>query len=360
MKAAVFRGVNQPLTIEDVEIDRPQPREVVVRTVATGVCHSDLHFYEGKYPAPIPGILGHEPAGIVEEVGSQVSYVKPGDHVVGCLSVFCGSCEQCLTGHPYRCSQAPRRAPGEPPRLRFPDGQPIGQVSNLSAYAEKMLVHENALVKIDDGIPLDLAALVGCGVITGLGAVFYTAKVEPGSTVAVFGAGGVGLAAIQGARLAGARRIIAVDIGEPKLEIARQFGATDLVDASEGDPVEEIRRIADGGVDYAFEAIGLTSTAEQAFLSTGRGGVATIIGMIPIGQSVSIPGSLLLTERKLQGSGMGSNRFRVDVPRYLDLYRQGRLKLDEMVTRRLPLADINSAFEALTRREVTRSVIVFE
>ncbi|GIW07205.1 MAG: alcohol dehydrogenase [Dehalococcoidia bacterium] len=360
MKAAIFRGVNQPLTIEEVEIDRPLPREVVVRTAATGVCHSDLHFIEGSYPAAIPGILGHEPAGIVEEVGSQVTYLKPGDHVVGCLSVFCGTCEQCLTGHPYRCSQTPRRHPSDPPRLRFPDGTPIGQVSNLSAYAEKMLVHENALVKIDPSIPLDVAALVGCGVTTGLGAVFHTAKVTPGSTVAVFGVGGVGLAAVQGARLAGARRIIAVDLDPHKLETAKQLGATDLVDAAEGDPVTEIHQLTGGGVDFAFEAIGLPRTAEQAFLSTGRGGVATIIGMIPVGAVVTIPGSLLLTERKLQGSGMGSNRFRVDVPRYLELYQQGRLKLDEMITRRIRLDEINSAFDALRSHQGVRSVVVFD
>ena len=225
MKAAVFHGPQKPLTIENVEIDKPLGREVLVRTVASGVCHSDLHFVDGYYPFPTPAILGHEAAGIVEAVGPQVSELKAGDHVIACLSVFCGQCDYCLTGKTYLCQTRPVRGKTEPPKLSW-NGQPVNQFANLSAYAEKMLVHENALVKIDDQMPLDRAALIGCGVTTGVGAVLNTARIEAGTTVAVFGAGGVGLAAIQGARIGGARMIIAVDTVESKFATARELGAT--------------------------------------------------------------------------------------------------------------------------------------
>ncbi len=202
MKAAVFHSINQPLTIEQVDIDDPQDHEVLVRTAATGVCHSDLHFVEGLYPHPVPAILGHEAAGIVEKVGRSVTYLKAGDHVISCPSVFCGYCEDCMSGHPNRCSNRPatRRAKDSKPRLSQ-NGKPVAQFSDLSTYAEKMLVHENALVKIIDEMPLDRAALIGCGVTTGVGAVLNTAKIEPGCTVAVFGCGGVGISAIQGAKI---------------------------------------------------------------------------------------------------------------------------------------------------------------
>src|SRR2546428_100743 len=224
MKAAMFHGPHQPLTIEEADTDKPMGREVLVRTVASGVCHSDLHFVDGFYPFPTPAILGHEAAGIVEEVGLQVGEFKPGDHVIACLSVFCGHCDYCLTGKTHLCQTRPVRAKTDPPKLSW-KGQPVNQFANLSAYAEKMLVHENALVKIDDTMPLDRAALIGCGVTTGVGAVLNTARIEAGSTVAVFGAGGVGLAAIQGARIARARLIIPVDPVDSKLVKARQLGA---------------------------------------------------------------------------------------------------------------------------------------
>jgi S-(hydroxymethyl)glutathione dehydrogenase/alcohol dehydrogenase len=359
MKAAIFHGVQQPLTIEEIDIDRPMAREIVVRTVATGVCHSDLHFVEGKWPFPPPAVLGHEAAGIVEEVGEQVTYVKPGDHVIACLSVFCGHCEQCLTGHPNRCfNPETRRGPSDPPRLSQ-NGQPVNQFINISSFAERMLLHENAVVKIREDIPLEAAALIGCGVMTGVGAALNTARVEPGSTVAVFGAGGVGLAAIQGARIAGARMIIAVDISENKLATAKELGATHIVDASSGDPVAKIREMTGGGVDYSFEAIGLKTAAAQAFECLSVGGTATVIGMIPIGEKVEIDSRILLSERKLQGSIMGSNRFRVDMPRYIDFYLQGRLKLDEMITQRGRLEDVNDAFQAMKDGKVARTVLTF-
>ena len=361
MKAAVFHGPKMPLSIEDVELDKPQDREVLIKTVASGVCHSDLHFVDGLYPYAAPAVLGHEAAGIVEEVGKQVTYVKPGDHVICCLSVFCGTCAQCMSGHPNRCSNkvATQRKPGDKPRISQ-KGQPVNQFLDISSYCEKMLLHENAVVKIREDLPLDRAALIGCGVTTGVGAVLNTAKIEPGSTVAVFGAGGVGLAAIQGARIAGARKIIAIDMFEGKLAMAKRLGATDTVDASSSDPVDEIRKLTGGaGVDYSFEAIGLKKVAEQAYLAIKPGGTATVIGMIPVGQKVELDGYMFLTERKLQGSNMGSNRFRIDMPKYIDFYLQGRLNLDDMISRRGKLEDVNEAFRAMKAGEVARTVLMF-
>jgi S-(hydroxymethyl)glutathione dehydrogenase/alcohol dehydrogenase len=345
--------------MEDVDIDQPRGRELLIRTVASGVCHSDLHFVDGFYKFPAPAILGHEAAGIVEAVGDQVEEFQPGDHVICCLSVFCGHCEYCLTGRTHLCSSRPQRSADEPPKLTW-KGERVNQFANLSGYAEKMLVHENAAVKIRPDVPLDRAALVGCGVTTGVGAALNTAKVQPGSTVAVFGCGGVGLSAIQGARIAGARMIIAVDVHENKLATARELGATHIVDASSHDPVEAIRNMTDGGVEYSFEAIGLKTAAEQAFDCLRAGGTATIIGMIPLGQKIELDGSVFLREKKIQGSSMGSNRFKVDMPHYIDLYLQGRLKLDEMITRRGRLEDVNDAFRAMKAGEVARTVLMFD
>ncbi len=360
MKAAIFHGAHQPLTIEEVQVDKPMAHEVLVKTMASGVCHSDLHFVDGFYSMPTPAILGHEAAGIVEEVGSQVNYVKPGDHVILCLSVFCGHCERCLSGEPFLCrSPEVRRGPGDPPKYTW-NGQPVAQFANLSSYAEKMLVHENTLVKMRDDMPFDAGALIGCGVTTGVGAVLNTAAIKPGSTVAVYGTGGVGLAAIQGARIGGARQIIAVDIFEDKLKRAKELGATHIVDASSHDPVQAIKEMTGGGVDYAFECIGLKRAAEQAFECIREGGTATIVGMIPVGQKVELDGPSFLREKKIQGSSMGSNRFRVDMPRYIEFYQQGRLKLDEMITRRGKLEDVNEAFRAMKAGEVARTVLMFD
>jgi S-(hydroxymethyl)glutathione dehydrogenase/alcohol dehydrogenase len=348
------------LDVTEVQIDKPLHHEVLVRTVASGLCHSDLHFMEAKYSCDVPTIPGHEAAGIVEAVGPDVTSVRPGDHVIGCLSIFCGHCEYCLSGRPVLCTrQGLEREAHQPSRLSW-QGAPLHQYLRLSAFAEWMLVHENTLVKIRDDMPLDRAALIGCAVTTGLGAVFNTARVPPGSSVAVLGCGGVGLNAVQGAAIAGASRIIAVDTQPWKLELAREFGATDVVNAVYGDPVEQVRELTDGGVEYSFEAIGLKITAEQSFAMLRKGGTATIIGMIPEGQRIELPGSEFLDEKKIQGSNMGSNRFRIDMPRYVDLYLSGRLKLDELVSRRITLDDVNEGFEAMRRGEVARSVIVFD
>jgi S-(hydroxymethyl)glutathione dehydrogenase/alcohol dehydrogenase len=249
------------------------------------------------------------------------------------------------------------RAKTDPPKLSW-KGQPVNQFANLSAYAEQMLVHENALVKIDDSMPLDRAALIGCGVTTGVGAVLNTARIEAGTTVAVFGAGGVGLAAVQGARIAGARMIIAVDTVEAKLTTAKALGATHGVNAKAGDPVKAIRDLTNGGADYSFECIGLKLAAEQCFDCIRPGGTATVVGMIPVGQKIELDGPMFLREKKIQGCSMGSNRFKVDMPRYIELYRQGRLKLDEMITRRGKLEDVNEAFRAMKAGEVSRTVLM--
>jgi len=360
MKAAVLREVNKPLVIEDVAIDNPKAHEVLIRTAAVGVCHSDLHYIEGLYKTRLPTVLGHESAGIVEKVGSEVRYVKPGDHVITCLSVFCGHCEYCTTGRPFSC-QNPETGRGkdEAPRLSQPGG-PMRQFYNLSSFAEQMLVHEHALVKIRDDMPFDRAALIGCAVTTGFGAVINTARIEAGSTVAVIGCGGVGLSAINGAAIAGAGRIIAVDIKGTKLNLARHFGATDVVNAAECDPVEAVKDMTGGGVHFSFEALGLKKTAEQAFRMLRPSGTATIIGMVPEGQTIEVSGKDLLYDRKLQGSNMGSNHFRVDMPRFIDFYLNGKLKLDDMISRRLRLEQINEAFEDMKRGEVARGVVVFD
>ncbi len=360
MKAAVLREVNKPLEIEDVQLADPGPREVLVRTVAAGVCHSDLHFQNGSYPYPLPSVLGHESAGVVEAVGSMVDYVKPGDHVITCLSAFCGHCEDCLTGHMSLCQEPElQRHQDEPPRIAA-GGETVHQFLNLSSFAEYMLIHEHALTKIREDMPMDRAALIGCGVTTGVGAVIHTAGVEPGSTVVVIGCGGVGLSCINGAEIAGAARIIAIDTVTSKLDLARKFGATDVINAGDGDPIEAVRELTDGGVHYSFEAIGLKATTEQSFKMLRRGGTATIIGMIPVGTMIELHGPEFLQERTIQGSNMGSNRFRVDMPRFVDFYLQGKLHLDDMISGRIKLEDVNDALAALETGEVARNVIMFE
>ncbi|HJM89809.1 MAG TPA: Zn-dependent alcohol dehydrogenase [Dehalococcoidia bacterium] len=359
MRAAIFNAPHEELTFGNVDVDEPREHEVLIKTVASGVCHSDLHFVDGLYPMRAPAVLGHEAAGIVQAVGSLVTEVEVGDRAITCLSVFCGNCDQCLSGHPVLCERRPTRAYGDTPRLSY-EGDPMTQMANIGSYAEQMLVHENGVVKLTQDIDFDRAALIGCGVTTGVGSVLNTAKIEAGSTVAVFGAGGVGLSAIQGARIGGARMIIAVDVVESKLATARELGATHSVDASSRDPVDAIRDLTGGGADYSFEAIGLKIAAEQCFEAIRPGGTATIIGMIPVGQKIELDGPSFLREKKIQGSSMGSNRFRSDMPKYIDFYLQGRLNLDDMITRRGTLEDVNEAFRAMKAGEVARSVLMFD
>jgi S-(hydroxymethyl)glutathione dehydrogenase/alcohol dehydrogenase len=360
MKAAVLRQINTPLQIEDIQIGKPGPHEVLIRTAAAGVCHSDLHFAQGSYAYPLPVVLGHESAGIVEQVGSEVRGVKPGDHVITCVSAFCGHCEHCLTGHMSLCiSPDTRRGKAEEPRLHKVE-EKISQFSHLSSFAEQMLIHEHACVAIRKDMPLDRAALIGCAVMTGVGAAIHTSNVRAGETVAVIGCGGIGLAVINGAAIAGAGRIIAIDRIGSKLNLAKHFGATDVVNAADGDAVAQVMELTKGGVHHSFEAIGLKQTAEQAFAMLARGGAANIIGMIPQGTMIELHGADFLGEKRIQGSLMGSNHFPIDMPRLVDFYMSGKLKLDELISRRIKLEQINEAFEELKTGELARSVIMFD
>ena len=360
MKAAVMRELSAPLEIEELSTDKPGAREVLVRTAACGVCHSDLHLLEGAIPTPLPCVLGHEPAGVVEAVGPDVRDFEPGDHVIACLSVFCGTCEQCTSGRLYLCSgDACRRQVDEDSRLRKGD-EAIEVMADLGAFAEQMLVHENALVKIRDDMPLDRAALIGCGVTTGLGAVLNTAQVRPGETVSVTGCGGVGLSAIQGARIAGASRIIAIDNQEWKLELAKRLGATDGV-LADSDTSRSVRGMTEGGVDYAFECIGLADLVADCLRMTKLGGSTVMVGVVPRGVKLEIPAiNMTLQEKKLIGSLMGSSRFRTDMPRFVDMYLSGKLLLDEMISARVPLEDVNLALDEMRKGTAARSVITFD
>ncbi len=360
VKAAVLREVDQPLSIETIEIDDPGPGEVLIRTAAAGVCHSDLHFMNGSYATDLPVVPGHESAGVVEAVGDGVTDFAPGDHVITCMSVFCGRCKRCITGRPYLCaSHHADRPPANPARLRSGD-EDIGQLYHLSSFAEKMLVHETAVVKIRPDMPLDRAALIGCAVMTGFGAVVNTAAVPVGASVAVIGCGGVGLAAVLGAVAVGASKIIAIDLNPDNLGLAQQFGATDVIDPSAVDPVEAVVELTEGGVEYSFEAIGRKDTCEQAFEMLCAGGDATVIGMVPEGQKIEVDAAALLDEKTLQGSNMGSNRFRVDMPALVERYMSGRLPLDDMIADRVSLDQINEAFDELRAGRFARSVIVFD
>ena len=363
MKAAVLTEQPGDLVIEDLTVDKPGPGEVLIRTVGAGLCHSDLHFMEGLFRTATPIVLGHESAGIVQAVGDDVTYVKPDDHVVACLSIFCGQCQQCLAGHPNRCAnpKATSRAKDAPARLTRADGTPVDQMARLGGFAEEMLVHQNGLVKVIEEMPLEKACLIGCGITTGFGAAVRTANVQVGTTVCVIGAGGIGLAAIQGARIAGANKIIVVDVSSSKLETAGQLGGTHFVNASESDDVvAEVKEISGGGVDYSFEAIGRSETVRQAFDMLAVGGTATVIGMVPSRDVVELRGIDFLQEKKLQGSMMGSNQFRTDIPRMIDMYLDGRLLIDEMVSATIDLEQVNDGYEMMRRGEVARTVITFD
>jgi S-(hydroxymethyl)glutathione dehydrogenase/alcohol dehydrogenase len=360
MKAALLRQPGTPLTIESVAISAPRPREVLIRTRACGACHSDLHFIDGAYPTPLPAIPGHEAAGVVEAVGEDVTAVKPGDHVVTCFSAYCGRCEFCVTGRLSLCVDAStRRKKGDDPRVAL-DGAPVHQLLNVGGYAEQLLVHENGCVAIDPGMPFDRAALMGCAVVTGAGAVLNTAGVRAGEDVAVIGCGGIGLAAINAARIAGARHIVAIDPVEAKRALAEKVGATHSLAPDAGRLKEQIVELTKGGVHHAIEAVGRISAGELALSLLRRGGTATIVGMMPLAERLSIGAMDLLAEKRVQGCLMGSNRFPLDIPRLVDFYLAGRLDLDSLVAERIGLADVNAAVDKLRTGEAARSVIVFD
>jgi S-(hydroxymethyl)glutathione dehydrogenase/alcohol dehydrogenase len=359
MRAAVLYQWNEPFVVEQVELGAPQQGEVRVKLAASGVCHSDLSIQRGTLPMPPPRIIGHEGAGVVEQVGPGVTSVAPGDHVILCWMYPCGHCVDCGRGRPAHCQTALGSMMGGGSARFKVKGQDMPHW--VGSFAEQTVVPETACVKIRDDAPLDKACLVGCGVMTGVGAVLNTAKVEEGATVAVFGAGGVGLNVIQGAGLAGAGRIIAVDLLDSKLKLAREFGATDTVNASKGDADSAIRDLTGGrGVDYAFEVIGSPKVIAQAFASLARGGKAVVVGAPPFGSEVTLPAfPFSMEEKSVIGSFYGTPRFHYDMPRIIDLYMAGRLKLDQLVTKKFRLDEINRSLEALEKGEVARGVIVY-
>ncbi|MBI2964366.1 MAG: Zn-dependent alcohol dehydrogenase [Deltaproteobacteria bacterium] len=361
VKAAVMWGFNEPLRIDSVKLKAPREDEVVVKVVASGVCHSDLSVVKMVLPIPPPLVLGHEGAGIVEEVGSAVQNVRPGDHVVMSWVENCGRCLYCTAGDSHLCDTGVRNAMAGKEAVFEKDGVDIARMAGVASFAERTIVRATACVKIAEEIPLDRACLVGCAVMTGVGAAVNTAKVRPGETVAVFGCGGVGLNVVQGAALCGASRIIAVDLADAKLELAREFGATDLVNGKETDAVDAVKSLTGGrGVDYAFEVIGVPAVIQQAFATLKRGGKAVIVGVPRMGEEVGFQGwSFPLEGKSIIGSLYGSASVHRDMPRLLELYQQKRLKLDELISRRIPLEAVNDAFAAMEKGEVARSVIVY-
>ena len=360
-KAAILEQVGG-LTIGEVELADPAPHEVLIDTKACGLCHSDLHFIEGSYPHPLPAIPGHEAAGVVRAVGSEVKTVKPGDHVVSCLSAFCGHCEFCVTGRMALCMGADtRRSQTADPRIMRADGSgPVAQMLNLSAFCEQMLIHENACVAIDKDMPLDRAAIIGCAVTTGAGAIFNACSVVPGEAVAVVGCGGVGLATINAAKIAGAGKVIALDPIPEKRELAKVLGATHAIDAMADDAVEQVMKLTGGGVHHAIEAVGRQASADLTVKLLRRGGTATILGMMPLECKVGLGAMDLLSGKKLQGAIMGMNHFPVDLPRLVDFYMRGLLDLDTIIAERIPLEEINDGFEKMKAGHSARSVVVFD
>ena len=354
-------AANEPLQVEEIELAGPGPGEVRLQVEAAGVCHSDLHWMLGHASTPLPVVLGHEGCGVVESVGAGVTTVQPGDRCVFILRPNCGRCDYCTVGRPMLCDG--RTNPDGTlfdgtTRIRRLNGDVVYHYGRISCFAEHAVIPEEQLLVCGLDIPADRAALVGCAVITGFGAVMNTARIELGSDVAVIGCGGIGLNVIQAARMLGARRIVAVDVDERHLGFARDFGATDVVDARAGDPVAAIHEITGGGAHYAFDAYGSPRTMEQAFAAVRAGGTAVQIGLSAEGETGSIsPFELALSEKTLKGSFMGSSRPRVDMPRLLDLYRLGRLDLDRLVTRTYRLDEINEAYDDLQRGVLARGVI---
>jgi NDMA-dependent alcohol dehydrogenase len=363
-KAAVCRELNKPVVVETITVDGPGRGEVTVKIAACGVCHSDLSATNGTIALPPPLVLGHEGAGEVVEVGEGVSGLAVGDHVVSSFIYMCGKCRYCAGGRPVLCMEQGKALltpPEGTPRTKDGNGKPLNIFSGCGVMAEYATLSVDNVVKIDPKIPLDRAALVGCAVTTGVGAVFNTARVEPGSTVVVFGCGGVGLNAIQGAAIAGAERILAVDTMQAKLDMARTFGATDALLAKAGeDPTREIKKRTGGGPDYAFECVGSGALAELALKVIRRGGKAVIVGVARATDAASIkPMGMVFEEKTLQGSYFGSSVPRIDFPRMLQLYMAGKLKLDELITRRYNIDEAPQAFADLESGRNARGVIVF-
>jgi S-(hydroxymethyl)glutathione dehydrogenase/alcohol dehydrogenase len=364
VRAAVLPGPRRGFEVKQVELESPRSHEVLVRVAASGLCGSDLNAADGKRGlVPFPAILGHEAAGVVEELGGSVEGVRVGDHVVASILPSCGRCRPCSSGRSNHCETA-AAAMREGALLdgssRLSDGgKQLHHFLTVSSFAEYAVVPESALTVIDPVMPLDRAALVGCGVLTGFGAVRNTARVRPGSRVAVFGCGGVGLSVVQGARLAGAAMIVAVDVRAEKLGLARALGATAVVEASMSDPAGAVRTVSDGGVDYAFEAVGREEAIAQAWASLDFGGELVIIGLLASGAKLTIDPGPLVEEKRIAGCYLGSASPARDVPELVSLYLDGQLLLDELITRRLELGELDEAFERMRSGTEAKQVVVF-
>lgn len=361
MKAAVVDSFGGGFEIADVDIDAPEDQEVLVEVRAVGLCHSDLHVADGRVPFPLPVVLGHEVSGVVVRVGEAVSKLHPGDHVVGSLLQWCGSCRACHDGRSYECTSpsATLRDPSARPRLTWNGGLPLTQGYGLGGFAEFVVVHENQLARVRDEVPFPQAALLGCGVITGLGAVVNTAQVRPAETVVVIGTGGVGLNVVAGARLSGASRIIAVEPLAPQRELAREFGATDTIDPDSPGAEDAVLSATDGGADHVFEVVGSAATSEQALRLARRGGAVYLIGLHRPGSTIAIDAqeALIRGQKRLRGVSMGSSVLDRDIPRFAELYLQGRLDLDRLVAREVGLDEIDDAYAALRGGQVARTVV---
>ncbi len=360
MKAAVCREFGKPLVIEDLVLDPPEAGEVRVRVKACAICHSDIIFIDGGWGGTLPAVYGHEAAGIVEEIGPGVTGAAVGDAVVVSLLRWCGTCFHCTHGETHLCERAfPLDLNG---RLHDRSGAPVKQGLRTGAFAEEIVVHESQVARVPDPMPFDSASLLACGVITGLGAVFNTAHVRAGSSVVVIGAGGVGINAIQGATLAGARSVIAVDLLDVKLEAARAFGATHVLNARDPNAANTIRTICGGrGADYVFVTVGSSRAVEEAFAFLRPAGTLVFVGMPATGDTSRIEvGEVANLGQRILGSKMGSTRLQADIPKLVDLYDQGRLRLDELITARYPIEEINAAVASTRSGAALRNVIIFD
>lgn len=356
-RAAVFRHPDQAPTIEEIVLREPGPGEVLVRTARAGICGTDLHFAAGRFPYPFPTVLGHEASGVVETIGEGVSDIQLGDRVIVCDQTFCGRCPNCVGGAMVYCTDAGRKQQ-QGNRIQV-DDRSVRQYLGVSAFAELMLVDEHALIIAPDGLSFDAAALLACCITTGVATVLNIARPPAGSSIAVFGCGGIGLAAIQAARLSGASRILAVDIENHRLDVAADLGATDIINATLDDPVEAIRARADGGVHRSIEAVGLSQTAAQAFEVLAPGGHATVLGMLPPDADVVLAGRLIRQGRTIGGAVMGNVRTRLDIPRYAGLVVTGQLRADELATSHHPLEDIEAALGHARARRGVRAMVTF-
>ncbi len=356
MKAAVYFGNGKPVAIEDVRVKEPGHGEVRVALKAAGLCHSDVSVLDGTIPYPVPVVLGHEGAGVVESIGSGVTSVKPGDAVILSTLAHCGRCVACESSRPTQCRNAPSPKDSVP---FFVGGKPAFQFANTSTFTELTLVREQSAIPFDPRVPFDRACLIGCGIMTGVGAVLNRARVEPGASMVVFGVGGIGLNCVQGGVLAGASRIVAVDVNPQKLELAKQFGATDVIDGAKENALEKVRDLTRGGADYSFECVGNLGLIQTALDALAPGGTLVIVGVPKLGSKFEFPVHTIYNNKAILGCRYGAARPRKDFSMLADLYLAGRLKIDELITTHYPLDDFQRALDDLHHGHLARGVFEF-